>query len=106
MPIFGVTVKVESGGVLNPGFETYASRTVWAQTPDLAERAALRKLDSNRKLRSACEGGLPSSAFTFRIIKTRPWALRSWLLFGWFPPRTQFTLYKTDGQSSIESLFR
>ena len=106
MPIFGVTVKVESGGSLNPGFETYVSRTVWAETPEIAERAVLSKLNGNRKLRSAAKGGAPSQVFTFRTMKTRTWKLRNWLLWGWYPPRTQFTLFKTDGQSSIEHLFR
>lgn len=106
MPIFGVTVKVESGGALNPGFETYVSRITWAQTPETAERLVLRKLDGNRKLRSAAKGGVPSQVFTFRPMRTRKWKFRKWLLWGWHQPGTQFTLFKTDGQSSIEHLFR
>jgi hypothetical protein len=106
MHIFGVTMKVESGGVLNPGFETYVSRTVWARTPEIAERAVLRKLNGNRKLRSAAKGAVPSQVLTFRTIRTRRWKLRNWFLWGWYPPRTQFTLFKTDGQSSIDELFR
>jgi hypothetical protein len=106
MPIFGVTVKVESEGMLNPGFEMYVSRTVWARTPEIAEREALRKLARNRKLRSATKGSAPSQVFTFRTVRTRRWKLRNWLLWGWYAPRTQFTLFKTDGQTSIEDLFR
>ena len=95
MPFFSVLTKIESGGLLNPGFDTYVYRTAWAKTEETAHAIVLRKLERDRKLRRVC-----NRQSSFHVIRTRTIRFRTWL----FSPHSQFVLFRPDEQGSLEQL--